>query len=105
MLPLNHSGGHNGNTGRCDGYLLFNDGHVLQLSSETDAVRRRLIHGLDDIWWPYDNRVECGIYFLTFVLRLMENPGKNLNQEIDPTGDRTWARCVRSNDVTPRSQR
>ena len=34
-----------------------------------------------------------------------ENPGKNLNQEIDPTGDRTRARCVRGNDVTPRRQR
>ena len=29
---------------------------------------------------------------------------KNLNQEIDQTGDRIWARCVKSNNVTPRSQ-
>ena len=42
---------------------------------------------------------ECDPNFLTFVLRLRENPGKNLNQEIDPTGDRTRARCVKSNDV------
>ena len=38
------------------------------------------------------------------VLRLRENPGKNLNQEIDPTGHRTRARCVRSNDVTYKPQ-
>ena len=30
---------------------------------------------------------------------------KNLNQKIDPTGDRTWAPCVKSNYVTPRPQR
>ena len=47
---------------------------------------------------------ECGLNFLAFVLRLRENPGKNLNQEIDPTGDRTKACCVRNNDVTPRPQ-
>ena len=34
-----------------------------------------------------------------------EKLGKTLNQEIDPTGDRTRARCVRGNDVTPRPQR
>ena len=45
---------------------------------------------------------ECGPNFLTFVLRLRENPGKNLNKEIDPTGDRTRARCIRSDDVTLR---
>ena len=44
-------------------------------------------------------RDECGPNFVAFVLRLRENPGKNLNQETDPT------RCVRSNDVTPRPQR
>ena len=43
---------------------------------------------------------EYGLIFLTFVLQLRENPGKNLNQEIDTTGDRTRARCGRSNDVT-----
>ena len=36
--------------------LLFNDGHVLQLRSETVAIHRWMIHGLDDIWWPYDNQ-------------------------------------------------
>ena len=40
----------------CSSCLLFNDGHVLQLWSETVAVRRRMIYGLDDTWWPYDNR-------------------------------------------------
>ena len=36
--------------------LVFNDGHVLQLRSETVAVRRRKIYGLDNILWSYDNR-------------------------------------------------
>ena len=35
---------------------------------------------------------ECDLNFLTFVL----HSGKTLNQEIDPVGDRTRARCVRS---------
>ena len=48
---------------------------------------------------------ECGSIFLTFVLRLKENAGEKLNQEIDTTGDRTGALFVRSNYVTPRPQR
>ena len=32
------------------------------------------------------------------------NPGKNLNQETHLTGDWTQARCIRSNDVTPRPE-
>ena len=35
---------------------------------------------------------ECGSNFLTFVLRLRGNPGKNLNQEIYPIGNRTRVR-------------
>ena len=35
-------------------------------------------------------------------LTVEEKPWKNFNQEIDPIGDRTRARCVRDNDVTPR---
>ena len=50
---------------------LFNDGRVLQLRSESVAVRRRMI---------YDGHMiaedECGLNFLTFVLRLRENPLK-----------------------------
>ena len=67
---------------------------------ETVAILRRMI---------YDGHMitgdECGPNFLTFVLRLRENTGKNLNQEIDPIGDRTRTRCMRSNDVTPTPQR
>ena len=48
---------------------------------------------------------ECGPNFLTFILRLRENPGKNLNQENDPTGDRTPARWMKGNDITPPPQR
>ena len=36
--------------------LLLNDGYVLQLWPETIAVRRLMICGFDDVWWPYDNR-------------------------------------------------
>ena len=61
-------------------FFLFNDGHVL----ETAAVRGRMI---------YDGHVitgdECGPNFLTFVLQLRESPEKNLNQQTDPTGERT----------------
>ena len=68
----------------------FNYDHALQLRSETVAFRRRMIYSLDDI---YDGHMitgdECGLNFLTFVLRLWENPGKtqpgNLpNQESNP---------------------
>ena len=48
---------------------------------------------------------ECDPHILTFVLRLREKPRKNLNQEIDPTGNGTRSRCLRCNDVTPSSQR
>ena len=57
------------------------------------------VDGCYMIWMIYDGHMitgdECG-------LCLTE---KNLNQGIDPTGDRTRIRCVRSNDVKPRSQR
>ena len=43
--------------------------------------------------------------FPDICLIVEEKPRKKLNQEIDPTGDRTQARCVRGNDVTPRPQR
>ena len=47
---------------------------------------------------------EYGLNFLTY-LRVEVQPLRNLKQEADPTGDRTRARCVRSNDFTPRPQR
>ena len=52
--------------------LLFviHDGHVLQLSSMTVVVRRRIYDGH---MIPGD---EYGPNFLTFVLLLRENPGK-----------------------------
>ena len=67
--------------------LLFNDGHVLQLWSETVALRRRMIYGLDHVDGHMITKDECDSDFLKFVLWLMENPGKNLNQEIDSPGD------------------
>ena len=56
---------------------------------------------LDD----YDGQMvsgdKCGQNFLTFVLQLRENPAKNLNQEIDPTGKGTRSRCVRGTTLPP----
>ena len=61
-------------------------------------------NGLDD-----DGQMMSGdkhaLNFLTFVLQLRENPGKNLNQETDPTGIWTRARWMRDNNITPRPQR
>ena len=60
---------------------------------------------LDD----YDGQIvsgdNCGLNFLTFILQLKENPGKNLNQETDPIGIWTRARWMRGNSVTLRPQR
>ena len=42
--------------------------------------------------------------FTDNCLTVEGKPWKNLNQEVDPTGDWTRAHCVRSNDVTPRPQ-
>ena len=71
------------------------DDDVLQLRAETAAVRKLM----NMVWMIYDGHMipgdECGLHFLTF----------DLNQEIDPTGDRTRVRRVRSNAVNPRPQR
>ena len=54
--------------------ILFNDGHVLQLRSETVAVRRRMNMVLD----YYDGQMipgdDCGLNFLTFALQLRKTP-------------------------------
>ena len=84
--------------------VLFNDGHVLQLRPETVAVRRRIGNDFDDDGQMVSGD-KCGLNFLTFVLHLREKPGKNLNQETDPTGIWIRARWMRGNDVTPRPQR
>ena len=47
---------------------------------------------------------ECGPSFLTFVLWLKENLGRNLNQEIHQSGDRNRDRWMRGNEVTLRPQ-
>ena len=58
------------------------------------------------VWMIHDGHLitgdESGPNFLTFVLWFREIFRKNFNQEIDLTGDRTQAHCVRSNNVTPR---
>ena len=38
---------------------------------------------------------KCGLNFLTFVLKLRKNPGKNFNQETNPTGNQTQDRTMR----------
>ena len=44
---------------------------------------------------------ECHLNFLTFVLELRIDHGKNLNQENDPIVVRTQARWVIGSDVIP----
>ena len=56
---------------------------------------------LDDYDGQMIPGVEFGQNFLTFVLELRKNT-ENPKPEIDPTGHRTRAHCVRGNDVTPR---
>ena len=67
-------------------FILFNDGHVLQLRSEIVVIHRLMRNGLDD----YDGQMisgdKYGLNFPTFILQLRENPRKNLNQEIHPSG-------------------
>ena len=77
---------------------------VIYRRPETVGVRTRMVYGLDDIW-PYYNRGRMWPKFLDIYLTVERKPRKNLNQEINPTEDRTQARCVRSNVVTPRPQR
>ena len=43
---------------------------------------------------------ECALNFLTFVLQLKKNPGKNLNQEIYRTVDRIRTQWMRDNVAT-----
>ena len=62
--------------------ILFTDDHVLNFDSEMIS---------ED---------ECGLNFLTYLI--LE---ENLNQEIDPTGNRTRDSWVRGNDIDPRKQR
>ena len=74
--------------------LIFIDGHVLQLWSETVVV----LDGWYMVWmilWPYDNRGRMWPKFADICLTVEGKPRKKLNQEIDPTEDRTRARCVR----------
>ena len=58
----------------------------MHLRPETVAIRRRMGNGLDDYDDQMLTRDKCGPNFLTFVLELKENPGENLNQDIEPTG-------------------
>ena len=53
----------------------------------------------------YDNRGRMWPKFPDICLTVEGKPQKNLNQEIDPAGDRTRARCMKSNYVFPRLQR
>ena len=69
--------------------LLFNNDHVLQLWWETVAICRQMIHGLDDIWWPYHNWGWVWTKFSDICLMVEEKPQKKLNQETDPAEDWT----------------
>ena len=66
--------------------ILFNDGHVLHLSWETVAARRRMNIVLDD----YDGQMilgdECDLHLLTFVLQLRKNSGKISTRKMTRSG-------------------
>ena len=85
--------------------MLFNDGHVLELRAETFGACRRMIYDLCDIWWSYENRGRMWLKFSDIYLTAEGKPRKKRNHEIELTGNRTRASCVKSNDVTPRTQR
>ena len=60
---------------------------VLQLRTEMVPIHIRKYMVLD----YYDGQMitgdACSLNFLTFILQLTKNAGKNLNQEIHPTRD------------------
>ena len=84
--------------------ILFNHGHILQLSKRPSPSVDGWISFLDD----YDGQMitggECGLNFMTY-LTAEEKPRKNSNQENVPSRDRTRACWVRDNDVGSRPQR
>ena len=45
---------------------------------------------------------KCDLNFLTVALELRKTPGKILNQEIDPTGNRTQVRLMEGNEIISR---
>ena len=61
--------------------LLFNDGHVLQIWSETVAVYRRKIYGLNDRWWPYGNRERKWPKFPAICFAVEGKPREKLQTE------------------------
>ena len=66
------------------------------LWSESGSIRKTDDYVLDDKLWSYDTLDNRGVNFLTFVLQLRKNSGKNLNEEIYLTEDRTrahWKSC------------
>ena len=81
-------------------FLLCNDGHILQLWSETVTIPRGMTY--DDHIIPGSNVAQIS-WYLSYAWG--KTPEKTLTYEIDTTGDRTRTRCVRSNDATPRPQR
>ena len=54
------------------------------------------------LWWPMISGDGWGLSFPENCLTVKVKPRKNLNQENWPDGDRTRARQLRGNDVTPR---
>ena len=84
---------------------LFN---TLYMSFRTRQNRRSLAPAWNDLWWKWWPMISgdwWGLRFPDIFLQLRKKPGKTSIRKTDPTGDRTRARWVRGNDVTPRSQR
>ena len=63
----------------------FNDDHVIHLRSES-AVRRWINMVKDDYGDQIIPGDECGLNFLTFVLELKKNPGKNSTRKLIRSG-------------------
>ena len=78
--------------------LLLREAIYASACTTSKAVHRWL-------WWPNDTRGRIRSKFPDFCPTVEEKSRKNFNQKIDTIGDRTRARCMRGNDVTPRPQR
>ena len=79
--------------------MYYSEGQTDRRRPQTDEENFKLL------WWPNDTRDICDVNPDICLTVEKKNPGKDLNQEFDPTPDRTLARWVRGNDVTPRPQR
>ena len=73
--------------------LLFKDGHLIHLRSETVVDTRRInVSGcwMMDIWYP----VRMGLNFLIFVLQLRKSPKKYPTRKLSRPGIELWTQLA-----------